>query len=84
MPGVLIGLLVEHKPGFQNSTGLPVCRDRRLNRSQAPPRASSRVLPLLRMPVFFQIVVRKPRRYLGYLASLFPFRLSVRAVLHDL
>ena len=36
VPSVLVGLLVEHKPGFQNSTGLPVCRDRHRDRSQAP------------------------------------------------
>ena len=72
-------LLSNTSRASKNSTGLPVCRDRHRDRSQAPTRASSRVLPLLQMPVFFQIVVRKPRRYLGYLASLFPCRLSVRA-----
>ncbi len=83
VPGVLVGLLVEHKPGFQNPTGTPKRREGHRDRSQAPARARSRVLPLLRMPVFFQIVVLKPRRCLGYRAAVFPFRLRVLAVLHD-
>ena len=41
VPSVLVGLLVEHKPGFQDPTGLPSGRDGHRDRSQAP-RASQK------------------------------------------